>query len=97
MEQESHGDTNLNWRSRYSHQKIGRRTGGLGYKKTSGEHPSSSIVEIGQNTKKNPGDLKRLAVTQTPMENHKLTLVWKTLKTEKWSILIRECSKLVQK
>ena len=32
------------------------------------------------NTKKSPGDLSRLAVTQTPVKNLKLTLMWKTLK-----------------
>ena len=36
-----------------------------------------SIVEIGQITKKNLGDLRRYAVTYT---NEKLTLMWKTLK-----------------
>ena len=37
---------------------------------TSGDSPNYSIVEIGQNTVKSPGDLMRLAVTQTPVENH---------------------------
>ena len=44
---------------------IGTRTGGLGNKRTSRDHPNYSIIEIGQNTEKSPGDLKRLAVTQT--------------------------------
>ena len=30
----------------------------------------SKIVEIGLNTEKNPGGLRRLAVTQTPVSNH---------------------------
>ena len=34
------------------------RTGGLGNKRTSGVLPKYKIVEIGQNTKKSPGDLK---------------------------------------
>ena len=34
-----------------------------------------SIVE---KTKKSTGDLERLAVSQTPVDNHQLTLVWKT-------------------
>ena len=33
------------------------------------------IVEIGQNTQKNPKDLKTLTVTQTPVKDHDLTLV----------------------
>ena len=39
------------------------------------DFPNDSIVQIGQNTEKSPGDLKRLAVTQTAMENHQLTLM----------------------
>ena len=31
---------------------------------------NDSIIENGQNTKKSPGDLMRLAVTQTPVEDH---------------------------
>ena len=34
-----------------------------------------NIVEIGQNTKKSPGNLRRLAITQTPVKTHQLTLV----------------------
>ena len=49
---------------------IGTRTGGLGNKRTSGDHPNYSNVEIGQNHDKSPEDLRRLAVTQTPVENH---------------------------
>ena len=41
---------------------------------------NDSIIENGQNTEENPGDLRRLAVTQTPLEDHQLTLIWKTLK-----------------
>ena len=36
---------------------------------------NDSIIENGQNTKKSPGDLRRLAVTQTPVKNHQLTLM----------------------
>ena len=41
-----------------------------------------SIVEIDLNTKKSPVYLRRLAVNQTPVENHQLTMVWKILKIE---------------
>ena len=37
-------------------------------------HPNYSIVEIGQNTEKSPGDMRRLAVIQTPVKDHELTL-----------------------
>ena len=36
-------------------------------------------IQIDQNTEKSPGDLRRFAVTQTTVENHQLTLVWKTV------------------
>ena len=37
------------------------------------------IIENGQNTEKSPRDLRRLAVTQTPVKNHQLILMRKTL------------------
>ena len=75
MEHESDGDTNYNWGALYSYQKIDKGTGGLGNKKSNGDHLNYSIIKIGQNTEKSPGDLRRFAVTQTPVENHQLTLV----------------------
>ena len=46
--------------------------------------PSYYIIEIGPNTKKSQGDLRRLVITQTPVRNHQLTLIWKnTLKRER--------------
>ena len=80
MEHESYGDTNCYWYTRYKHQRIGTGTGGFGNKRMSGDHQNHSIIKIGQNTVKSHGDLRRLAVIQTPMENYKLTLVLKTLK-----------------
>ena len=69
-----------NWCTWYSHQRIDKVTGGLGNKRMSGDHPNDSTIKISQNTEKSPGDLRRLAVTQTLVEDHHLTLVWKTLK-----------------
>ena len=34
-----------------------------------------SIAEDGQNTETSPGNLRRLAVTQTPVKNHQLILM----------------------
>ena len=45
----------------------------------SGDHPNDSIIEDGQYTEKSPRDLRRLAVPQTPVKNHQLTLMGKTL------------------
>ena len=43
--------------------------------RTSRDHPNYSIFENGLNTEKSPGDLRRLAVTQTPVKDHQLTLM----------------------
>ena len=45
-----------------------------------GDSPNYSIVKIELNTAKSPGDLRRLAATQTPVKDHQLMLMRKTLK-----------------
>ena len=72
VEHESDGDTNCNWYSWYSHQRIDTVTGELGNKRTSGYHSNYSFIKIGQNTEKCSGNLRRLAVTQTPVRKHLL-------------------------
>ena len=52
-------------------QSIGKGAGKLGNKRTSRDHPDFSIIKIGENTEKSPGDLRRLAVTQTPVLGNK--------------------------
>ena len=47
--------------------------------KPSGDHPNHCITEDDQNTEKSPGDLRRLSVTQTPVKDHQLKLLWETL------------------
>ena len=61
-------------------QGIDTRTGGFGNKRISWDYPNYCITEIGQNTEKSPRDLRRLAVTQTPVKDQQLTLLRKTLK-----------------
>ena len=56
--------TNCNLCAWYSHQRINKGTEGLGNDKKSGDYPNNCIIEVGQNTEKSPGDLRRLAVTQ---------------------------------
>ncbi len=63
MELESDVYTNCNWCSWYSHQRINKGTGGVRNKRNRGCYPNYSIIEIDQNTKKSPGDLRGLAVT----------------------------------
>ena len=79
MEHKADNYTNCGWCFSYSHQRITKGTGGLGGWRTSGDHRNYSIIENGQNTKKIPGDLKRLAVTQTSVKDHQLTLTFKNI------------------
>ena len=80
MEHESNGDTNCNRRPRFSDQRIGRWTGELGNKRTNGYQPNDNIIKIGPNTENSPEDLRKIAVTQTPVRNPQLTLVGKIRK-----------------
>ena len=76
LEHESDGDTNCKWCAQYSHH---NGTGGLENKRTRGDYS----IKIGQNTEKSSGDLRRLAVTQTPVRKPQLALAGKTLKRVK--------------
>ena len=53
---------------------FGTVTGGLVIKSTCADHPNYRVIKIGHNTEKSSGDLRR-TVTQTPEEDHLLTLV----------------------
>ena len=80
LENESDRYTNCNWCTWYSYQRIGKRTRGFRNKRTNGDNPNYSIAEVGKNTEKSLGDLRRLAVIQTPVKDRQQTLTWKTLK-----------------
>ena len=66
-ELESDDYSNFKWCSWYSHRRVGTGIGGLGNKMTNEDHPNYCIIEIGKNTEKSPGDMRRLGVTQTPV------------------------------
>ena len=72
-EDEGDCDTNCNWWAWYNDQRIGKWTG-------SGDHLENNIIKISHNTEKSSGNLRKLAVTQTPGKGYQLTLVWKNLK-----------------
>ena len=71
MEHESDNYTNCDWCFWYSH----KGTRELGNKRTSEDYPNYYIIENGQDTEKSPGDLRRFAVTQTPVNDHQFTLM----------------------
>ena len=55
--------------------RIIKRPGRFGSWRTVRDYPNDSIAENGQNPETSPGDLRRLAVTQSPVKNHQLTLM----------------------
>ena len=73
MEHEGDDDTNCNWCSWNSPQKLGKRVGRVGNQSMSRDHPNYCIIKISQNTEKSPGDLKKLVVTA--VKDHQLTLI----------------------
>ena len=75
MEHEENSGTNSDWCTWNNPKRTDKGTEGLRNKRTSGDHPDYSIIKIGQNTEKSPGDLKGLALTHTPVKNYLLTLV----------------------
>ena len=81
MEHESDDDNSCNWCSWYGHKRINTGTGGLRNKSTSGDHKNYSIIKINQNIEKSSWDLRRLAITQTLLKTHEVTVARKkTLK-----------------
>ena len=56
---------------------VTKGTGGRESRRTRGDHQNYYIIENGQNTEKSPGDLRKLAVTQTPVKDNQLTLMGK--------------------
>ena len=75
MEHEGDGNTNYNLCSWHSHQRIGPRTRELGNKGTKEDHPNYSIIKIGQNTEKCPGDLRRLAANAGVKNSKRKTII----------------------
>ena len=75
MEHKGDGEDNCNWCTRNNLKRIGKGTGGLGNKRTSGDHPVYSTIKIVQNTEKSPGEIKRIAVNQTQVRNKQLKLM----------------------
>ena len=51
-EDEGGCDTDCNWCTRNNIQRIGKKTGRLGYKRASGDNPDYSIIKIDQNIEK---------------------------------------------
>ena len=74
MEYEDDSYINCNWSARDNPQSLGIEN------RTSRDYSNNNFVKIGQHTVKSPGDLRRLAVWQTPVKDHLLKLMENTLK-----------------
>ena len=79
VEREGDDDTNTNWHTWNSPQRLGKGTERVETERKNRDHPDYSSVEIGQNSERSPGDPRRFAVTQTPVKDYQLMLVWKNL------------------
>ena len=79
MEHEVYGDTSCNWCTWIDPQRLSKRSREVGNWRTNGDHLNYSIVEVGQNTEKSPGDLRRLSATQPLVKDNQLMLVQKNL------------------
>ena len=75
VEHESDDRTNYDWCFWHNNKRNIKRPGVLRSWRTGRDYPNNSIIKIGQNTEKSPGDLRRLAVTQTLVKNHQLILM----------------------
>ena len=75
MKHKSDDCTNCDWCFWHYNQRIIKRPGRLGSWRTGRDYPNESVTENGLNTEKSPGDLRRIAVTQTSVRNHQLKLM----------------------
>ena len=83
VEYHGDGDTNCRWCTWKSPQRLVKETRGM-VNRSKNQDLDYSIVKIGKNTEKSPGDPRRFSITQTPVKDQKLKLVWKTCIEWKW-------------
>ena len=79
-ERESYGGTNCKWFTWNDLRKLGMEANIIRNRGMIWDHPNYSTAEVDQNTKKNSVDLRRLAITQTSVKDHQLTLIWQIRK-----------------
>ena len=53
-------------------QRLGKKTGRIGNQRKNQDHSDYSFVEISLNAEKSPGNLRRLDVTKTPVNDLQL-------------------------
>ena len=65
MEHESDADTNYDWWGWNDPQIFCKEAGRVGDRRTSSDIPNYSIVKVGTNSEKSPGDMRKVAVSRT--------------------------------
>ena len=75
MEREGDGDTYYNWCAQNGPQRLRKRTGRVDNRRTNRDYPNYSITKNHQNTENSPGGFRRIAIIQTLVKDHQLTLM----------------------
>ena len=78
VEHKNDSDTNRTWRTWNSPQRLKIVTARTENQCKNRDHSDYSMVEIGKNTAKSPGDLRRRDVNHIPVKEPQLTLILKT-------------------
>ena len=68
VELEGYSNTCSDWHTWNGPQRIGKRTGRTRNWRTNRDYPDYSIVKIGLNTEKSPGNLSGVALIQSPVK-----------------------------
>ena len=79
MENVSDSDTNCNWCALNDPQRLGKEAERVGYRWAGRDYPIYNVSKICYDTEKSSENLMRFAVTQTPVKDYQLTLMWKNL------------------
>ena len=75
MAHEGDSYTSCDWCLWHGNKRIIKGPGRFRSWRPIGDHQNNSIIENGQNSEKSPGDLRRLAVTQTQVKDHQRKLM----------------------
>ena len=62
-------DTNCNWCARYNFKMIDKETGGVGNKRTNGDHPDFGLIKVSQDSEKCSGDFFHSNSSEKPSVN----------------------------
>ena len=88
MEHEGNGDTNCIRCLKNNPVRIGNMTRRLKNKKTSKDHPNYSIIKIGQNTEKSPGNSSEVTSAKPDEKNSERLIAIEEFIKMRWGRLI---------